>query len=154
MEPETTKIYSSGGCVWAGIRVPFFILRRWIDPLRSGLAENGPTRAGKDRQIRKGFGKQAWTVWAICASVHRGGTRLVSLPGIYRAESTRNRRPRTKPEPPQACAGPQYARRDVQVALAPSVSAQLIISPLRYEMPRPPCGRAVRFSGAQEARPQ
>ena len=37
----------------------------------------------------------------------------------------------------QACAGPQYARRDIQVALAPSVSAQLMISPLRYEMPRP-----------------
>ena len=54
----------------------------------------------------------------------------------------------------QACAGPQYARRDVQVALAPSISAQLIISPLRCEMPRPSCGRAVRFSGAQEARPQ
>ena len=54
----------------------------------------------------------------------------------------------------QACAGPQYARRDIQVALAPSVSAQLMISPLRSEMPRPSCGRAVRFSGAQEARPQ
>ncbi len=54
----------------------------------------------------------------------------------------------------QGCAGPQYARRDIPVALAPSVSAQLMISPLRSEMPRPSCGRAVRFSGAQEARPQ
>ena len=54
----------------------------------------------------------------------------------------------------QACAGSRYARWDVQVAIAPSISAQLMISPLRYEMPRPSCGRAVRFSGAQEARPQ
>ena len=56
--------------------------------------------------------------------------------------------------PVQACAGSRYTRRDVQVALAPLNSAQLMIFPLRYEMPRPSCGRAVRFFGAQEARPQ
>ena len=44
----------------------------------------------------------------------------------------------------QACAGSRYARWDIQVAIAPSISAQLMISPLRCEMPRPSCGRAVR----------
>ena len=52
--------------------------------------------------------------------------------------------------------------RDVQVSLAPSSSAQLMIPTLRSEMPRLSCcGRAVPFSGAQpggplwaEARPQ
>ena len=53
----------------------------------------------------------------------------------------------------QACAGSRYARRDVQVSLAPSISAQLMISSLRYEMPRPSCGRAVRFSGAYMVAP-
>ncbi len=38
-----------------------------------------------------------------------------------------------------ACAGPQYARRDIQVSLAPSVTAQLCDVRLRLHRPRPPC---------------
>ncbi len=40
----------------------------------------------------------------------------------------------------QACAGSRYARWDIPVALAPSVSAQFMISQRSYEMPPPQNG--------------
>ncbi len=40
-----------------------------------------------------------------------------------------------------ACAGPQYARRDIQVSFAPSVSAHLCDVRLRLHRPRLPCVR-------------
>ncbi len=40
-----------------------------------------------------------------------------------------------------ACAGPQYARRDIQVSLAPSVSAHLCDVRLCLHRPRLPCVR-------------
>ena len=86
-------------------------------------------------------GRVEWSAW------------LIDLPFVYARRPTLDEA-RQALAVEQACAGPQYARRDVQVALAPSVSAQLMISPLRYEMPRPSCGRDVRFPGAQESRPQ
>ncbi len=39
------------------------------------------------------------------------------------------------------CAGPQYVRRDIQVSLAPSVSAHLCDVRLRLHRPRLPCVR-------------
>ena len=42
----------------------------------------------------------------------------------------------------QACAGPQYVRRDFPVSLAPSVSAQPCGVRLCLHRPRPPCGPA------------
>ena len=49
------------------------------------------------------------------------------------------------------CVDFRYVRRDVPVALAPSISGQFTVFP---HLPRPSCWRAVRFAGEQETRAQ